>query len=1512
MTDSNESNETVTCDVFVSETERKRALSHEVSHEVSASADLPPSLVSYFEASRSRAAECEKLITEDVEDLMNLATELNENTLKPNQQDRGNEEASCVLPETEAPARVTASPRDEDETETDDYGEKRKHSTSRLSEFSLTKEEIKENNEHQQAHKEKRRFEELKKEDEIRQRENDFQMELKKLMEAEKLHQIELQLMEKRAQEKLDQELLLQQELINNIQKQVGEQRRMIAEELKRMKEEEEKKRKEEEEKIRIEIRRKKMEEENKQILEKRAEEERRLKEEQRKREEEEERREREEVRIKMEEEKRKREEEDRKRREKEIMKREMQRRRIEEEMRRKKEEDRKITEELRTEEEEEEEKTKREEEKSKVEEEMTKNKVETKTDKCNEKIWLEEEKTSQMEQMEGETNAKKMENKSNLKVQKEEQKAGKREEGKTNEDDIRKEKKPEEARRETMTTDEQKGKREEEKQKTVDGTQLSEDRNKIRKNNVIRTEEEKLIQEEWRKRQEEENDEEIRSSEEKEHEAKIRKVEDNRTRTERESEQEQMKEEVIETTENLKAEGRWHEKEEESKIMQEEMETRSNDLQEKTHRSSGPETLTSVTSLTSQLEDGPRSSGLEAPVTERQDAAVQRCSSGPSSPLSPREQKRLSWTSGCTSWCKLSLQNRRKQNGPPRGGRRRPRTGGVPAPGPDALLQAAGGGSVQQVTSVTLEDRPGCSAASLALCSHLQSLTLRRCGLTSLEGVSHLSQLCYIDVTENHISFVDCEGMTSLRVLRLAHNKLTSIHGLRGANNLDELELSHNNITRIAGLESMKRLQRLSVDHNQLISTKGLRDVYTLLHLNCSHNHLADVEGLENNALLRTLDLSSNSLPEPPALDNHVLLTELHLDDNSISSLQALAAACWLPLMHTLSVAQNRITQLPSMSDFVSLANLDLQFNCMSELHNVCESLEGCVSLQRVHLRGNPLQQENGWRSTLQRALPGLRAVDDQQTDGLLSPPAVQQISSASDTFLKFCQTQLQQMNDLLQQHSRELSEASSPLDAVKSLCQHFTETLKLAEDQRFAHECGDVTASEGRTHVQSSTATKLIEDAQTESSETAPAVGSSGIHENGPGTSEAVWLQSSDAGTKETGLHSLSEKRTTSSSSAARVIQRQWRTCRQNHGDMSRHPLAASGHGAHPEPGPPCGPHSVLDQHSAAAAIQASWRGFAVRRRLASALAAVTFPSTTEDHAFEEDDVDEFVFDEAAELENLWTLQLSDEWLSRREPVSEQPPSVKFPGPLPEPQNTHTTPPVWRPKQAWAPEEVAPGGRASPESCHRKSPASSSVLSGISERSEKILEEWGFADSHTALQMLKRAHNMKWKQQLKRKHKDPPVGSALFYQLVPVEGGNRAAPRSSRHRRGALCGTETVKQESAEQRLHGQCDRSSESARFLPALSSDVLNGGRVQLVADPGFSERRRASGQRATSASCALQHSSAPRTSLGRAKSDASSPNGGAAAPRVKERISFRDGAVQLSGGWGGGRKRSSLH
>lgn len=67
--------------------------------------------------------------------------------------------------------------------------------------------------------------------------------------------------------------------------------------------------------------------------------------------------------------------------------------------------------------------------------------------------------------------------------------------------------------------------------------------------------------------------------------------------------------------------------------------------------------------------------------------------------------------------------------------------------PNAESLLSPEASLPLPQVTTVTLEDLPGCSLFTLAQCTQLRFLSLRRCNLKSLEGINQLQQLCCIDV---------------------------------------------------------------------------------------------------------------------------------------------------------------------------------------------------------------------------------------------------------------------------------------------------------------------------------------------------------------------------------------------------------------------------------------------------------------------------------------------------------------------------------------------------------------------------------------------------------------------------------------------------------------------------------------------------------------------------------------------------------------------------------------------
>ncbi|NXK48247.1 LRIQ1 protein, partial [Chauna torquata] len=267
-------------------------------------------------------------------------------------------------------------------------------------------------------------------------------------------------------------------------------------------------------------------------------------------------------------------------------------------------------------------------------------------------------------------------------------------------------------------------------------------------------------------------------------------------------------------------------------------------------------------------------------------------------------EKKRINWMNTCKSWSKIYEENQRKKSNI----KKQPRKISVSKMPPLSIQKIIGSGpwsTLQQVTTLTLEDLPACSLSTLSECSDLRILTLRRCGLVALEGLSSCKDLKYINVEENNIEVIDCENLENLCILILNKNRLSSVCGLDGCINLQNLELSYNRITRIGGLESLKNLQQLIVDHNQLISTKGLCEAPTLMHLDCSFNHLTQVEGIESCGLLQILKLQGNNLQELPRLENHVLLRELYLDDNSISTMRMLSLY-WLPLLQILLLSQN------------------------------------------------------------------------------------------------------------------------------------------------------------------------------------------------------------------------------------------------------------------------------------------------------------------------------------------------------------------------------------------------------------------------------------------------------------------------------------------------------------------------------------------------------------------------------------------------------------------------------
>nr|XP_034983568.1 leucine-rich repeat and IQ domain-containing protein 1 isoform X1 [Zootoca vivipara] len=974
-------------------------------------------------------------------------------------------------------------------------------------------------------------------------------------------------------------------------------------------------------------------------------------------------------------------------------------------------------------------------------------------------------------------------------------------------------------------------------------------------------------------------------------------------------------------------------------------------------------------------------------------------------------EKKRLAWMKGCKSWSRIYREHQGKKIVE----RSRPRkcsSGLLPPLSAAMIMQAGPWNSLQQVTTVTFQDLPGCSLSTLSQCSKLQFLSLRRCGLLSLEGLSNCKDLKYIDAEGNNIKGINCENLENLCILILNKNDISSLHGLYGCTNLWNLELSYNKITRIGGLESLKNLQRLVVDHNQLISTKGLSHTPTLVYIDCSFNHLTHIDGIENCGLLQILKLQGNNLNEFPSLENHVLLRELYLEDNSISTLGKLSTY-WLPLLQILFISQNSLTELAPLFSCVSLEKLDISNNCLLDLNSVIQWLYGCDSLRELSLQGNPLLQEENWRQFLLKVLPSLNVLNDENIKSDAENADERMINKPQPgSFAAFCQAQIQKIDLVSKKATTRLIEFST--DAVQLQSWYLKKLMKLSSEHRYAHEYGLLNATEGeepgkRTDTLNQEAINITEQnnlcitgvkqnnqdsfimaerrsalGHTQAMSVNSFMTVSGMGKNEEHRQEDIIQHSLNHNEESKDNVLISLQRNTSSKQimesnggnylqhfdssqnlAATVIQSHWRSycVRKKINFHTWQHLAATviqsywrsyctrkkivnrkkeDH------------HDSMAKHKAATKLQALWKGFRLRKKLASALAAVKTDEADDD--YREIDVGDFMFDEAV-IEKEWPALDSTRFLSQTLLFSDQLPSPKYNEPTGCGDNSHhlkLLPHKTRQLKERPKSFLSESSQNSNRSENTLSQLSDLKLpqrsSQRSEKEEKISEEWGFKDISTAQLMLKRAHKMKAKKSNKF---DPAVRLALFKnnenKHPPVKPPKKAQTAKTGYFEGkeeAIAYSSAEKMERSKERtyhwLHTQVwdfeatsPTNEKCKHFLPEIDPEVIKGGRVQLVTSPVRREDTDLELVSMTSGSTLTQnkeknnqphrHSAGPSKIEGKkeysmqlihkqqlstyCEKDAPVPERSLLGPSHKERISFRDHPVQLSGGWGSGKKKA---
>ncbi|XP_062595804.1 leucine-rich repeat and IQ domain-containing protein 1-like [Saccostrea cucullata] len=932
-------------------------------------------------------------------------------------------------------------------------------------------------------------------------------------------------------------------------------------------------------------------------------------------------------------------------------------------------------------------------------------------------------------------------------------------------------------------------------------------------------------------------------------------------------------------------------------------------------------------------------------------------------------EKLRLQWIKECVPWSKVSNEPWKLKSVSSKS-IRRPTSAKKLQPLSEAtIVMAARVSTLRQVTTVELQDLPGCNISTLGQCWGLKSLKMSKCNLTVIEGLQQCKQLHFLDLQDNFIQYMDLKDMSNLTFLDLSHNSLSSIHGLAGCSNLRWLDLSNNKITRIGGLESLRRLHTLKISNNQLISTAGLNDTPTLQLVDISNNHLQTVEDISKLCLLQTLMVSSNNLQKLPCLRNHVLLRVLCLEDNSIGDLEELQSD-WLPLLEILNLSQNSIEELVPLNNLLILRHFDISHNQVIDVESLASSVEKCVHLESLCVTGNPATELN----EVNLSLPNLKKLDDKI---LGSGKEVKPRTS----YEAMCISQAQLYTDLANNLLKEIGVQKSNLPwDLGSLCDLYFKycdtTQRLAEEHRYAHEYGEITmamptAPSTPKSSQRPASSKSVRQAR-ESQHLNPkemferALKSSEEAKDGGmninGDSSAKLYGAIDGGTsvnseekKSTGISAKivkalvdedigidpSRKASDLQSVAARKIQAHWR------GHRVRRQMWGAG-GRIGGAGLDDTDHVILQElHQAATKIQAVWRGYILRLRLEQALEFAKFEDE-DDYDFQEVDLKEFNFDE--EMLEDWKPPPTPQ-LPANHPVLGKPPSGKLSSPpskVPLLNLTDKPHPPTNPRRAWR-------GMDSPLSDVQQNghvPRPPSIVSvtdthrtAMSKKEEILSEEWGFKDANTAHMMMQRAKKLKYNAERRKKlgKLDPKQRLALFRRLEetnvsrkPVTHSRQTLPRKEYFQ----ARQEEIEKEELEKRvmsnlknsrtfewIHNQVGSFEESdhnvhppvkpARQmygadnnLPRIDPQVVGGRHVRLTGSPALDL------QSVDSVSLQGEMAHPPRrfSAGSEASSGARFPpikTSSAGSGKKRERISFRDNEVKLGVGWGGGRKRGQL-
>ncbi|KAL0220936.1 hypothetical protein RCL1_000790 [Eukaryota sp. TZLM3-RCL] len=185
-----------------------------------------------------------------------------------------------------------------------------------------------------------------------------------------------------------------------------------------------------------------------------------------------------------------------------------------------------------------------------------------------------------------------------------------------------------------------------------------------------------------------------------------------------------------------------------------------------------------------------------------------------------------------------------------------------------------------------------------------------------------------FLNLSYNKITDFDlfpCILSSTLQILDLSHNQISTLNFASKFLNLKYLDVSHNNLIENSNFELPCRLEYLKISHCRLSKLSCIGTNHFLKFLDLSFNPISSLHSLTSFASLHTLNLSNTNLTAFPLLP-------LSLFSLKIRSSLLLSLSLSLPNLQYLDASHNKIETVEGFN-CPQILNLNISFNNLNQI---------------------------------------------------------------------------------------------------------------------------------------------------------------------------------------------------------------------------------------------------------------------------------------------------------------------------------------------------------------------------------------------------------------------------------------------------------------------------------------------------------------------------------------------------------------------------------------------------